>query len=487
MHPKRSRHHPITRRVLPGPLRLAGRLALVLLPLLVACDGPPPASVVLITIDTLRADHLGCYGYERPTSGSIDRLAKDGALFERVTATVPRTTQSIASILTGRFPRGHGARGLFSILSDANVTVAEILRDRGFATAAFTSNMFLTPEQGFDQGFEIYENPRRRWSGDSAAELTADALAWLDERPPGSPFFLWVHYLDPHWSYQPLPPYDDAFDPEFEGPLTVYEDLALKRLTKGEVIFENRLDRRQVEHLIALYDGEIAQVDQALAPLLHRVTELEQPVLTVLTSDHGESLGEHDYHFAHGEYLYEPGLRIPLLFHFPGRIPAGLRIGEPAQSIDVAPTILGLLGIDGLQSADGHPLFMPPASPAGSLQAAPGREILFAESDFQLIHPENPRFYVAGPGGKWSSASDGRYKLIHIPRGDREIIELFDLANDPGETRDLSADTASAEIRGRLLRQLKGFVDYAPGSPSATQERLDPERLEQLRSLGYIN
>jgi arylsulfatase len=413
MHPKRSPLLPLIRRAPPGPLRPAFRLALLLLPFLAACGGPPPPSVVLITIDTLRADHLGCYGYHRPTSAGIDRLANEGALFERATATVPRTTQSVASILTGRYPRGHGARGLFSILSEANVTLAEILRDRGFATAAFTSNMFLTPEQGFDQGFEIYDNPQRRWSGDSAAEVTANALAWLDQRPADVPFFLWIHYLDPHWSYQPSPPYDRAFDPEFDGPLTVYEDLALNRLTKGEVIFENRLDQRQIEHLIALYDGEIAQIDQALTPLLRRVADLGKPVLTVLTSDHGESLGEHDYHFAHGEYLYEPGLRIPLLFHLPGRIPAGLRVGDLVQTIDVAPTILGLLGIDGLQSVDGRPLFLAAASPDGSLQTAPGRSMLFAESDFQLIHPENPRYYLPGPGGKWSAASDGRYKLIH--------------------------------------------------------------------------
>jgi arylsulfatase len=477
----------LTRRFPPQPVARRGICVLALLPFLAACGGPPPPSVVLITIDTLRADHLGCYGYERSTSTSIDRLAAEGALFERTSATVPRTTQSIASILTGRYPRGHGARGLFSILSDANVTLAEILRERGFATAAITSNMFLTPEQGFDQGFELYDNPRRRWSGNSAAEVTAGALSWIEGRPRGRPFFLWVHYLDPHWSYQPLPPYDGVFDPEFDGELTVYEDLALNRLTKGELIFENRLEPRQIEHLIALYDGEIAQVDQALAPLLRSVAEIGEPVLTVLTSDHGESLGEHDYHFAHGEYLYEPGLRVPLLFHLPRRIPAGLRIKELSQTIDVAPTILSLLNIDGLQSADGRPLFVPAASPDGWLQPAPGRPILFAESDFHLIHPENPRYYLPGPAGKWSAASDGRYKLILIPRSDRESIELYDLADDPGESRDLSADGGVADIRGRLLRQLKGFVDYAPGSPSAAPDRLDTESLEQLRSLGYVN
>jgi arylsulfatase len=476
--PPTFRPAPRGRRAIgPGPAALLGAV-------LAGCGGTPPPSVALITIDTLRADHLGCYGYRRATSPGIDRLAAGGALFEHATATVPRTTQSIASILTGRFPKGHGARGLFSILSEANVTLAEILRARGFRTAAFTSNMFLTPEQGFAQGFEVYDNPQRRWSGDSAGEVTAAALSWLDRHPPDAPFFLWVHYLDPHWSYQPSPPFDRMFDPEFDDTLTIYEDLALNRLTKGSVIFENRLERRHVDHLVALYDGEIAQVDRAIAPLLDRLAGIGRPVLTVLTSDHGESLGEHGYHFAHGEYLYEPELRIPLLFHLPGRIPAGLRAAEPAQTIDVAPTILGLIGIDGLQAVDGRPLLLPGPTP----RPAPGRALLFAETDFQLIHPENRRWFLPGPAGKWSAASDGRFKLIHIPGRDREMLELYDLQSDPGETRDLSGAAAAAEIRARLLRELKRFVDYDAGSPVlAAPDRLDPEWREGLRSLGYVN
>src|SRR5437867_9933979 len=145
-------------------------------------SGQPP-SVLLITIDTLRADRLGCYGYARATSPHIDRLAAQGALFERARTTLPRTTQSVASLLTGRYPKSHGARGLFSKLSTANLTLAEILADQGYETAAFVSNLFLRPGQGFEQGFARYDNPQARWDGDSAGPISAAALDWLKERP----------------------------------------------------------------------------------------------------------------------------------------------------------------------------------------------------------------------------------------------------------------------------------------------------------------
>jgi arylsulfatase A-like enzyme len=446
-------------------------------------------SVLLITIDTLRADHLGCYGHRRATSPRIDRLASEGALFERVTTSVPRTTQSIASILTGRFPKGHGARGLFSSLSRANLTLAEILRGEGYETAAIVSNMFLRPGQGFEQGFDLYDNPQRRWDGDSASEVTGTALAWLRSLPERSPFFLWVHYLDPHWTYLPSPPFDRAFDSGPGEPFTLYDDLKAGRMTKGEVIFENRLSPREVERVRALYDGEIAQVSAALEPLLDHVAEQRRgPVLVVLTSDHGESLGEHDYYFAHGEYLYEPSLRIPLIVTLPGRITPGLRVDALAQNVDIAPTILALLGVDRLQSVDGRPLFVAGGrGPRGEprYRPAPGRSVVFAETDFQLIHPENRRYYIPGPAGKWSSASDGRHKLIHIPRPGGDLIEFYDLLEDPGETRDLGPDVRDPESRRRLLGEVHRFADYDPGTAAPTEP--DAEQRERLRSLGYVN
>src|SRR5574341_100625 len=204
------------------------RLPFLLATVLALCAcGPAPSrpNVLLITIDTLRADRLGCYGYSRGTSPHIDRLAERGALFERAYTTLPRTTQSIATLLTGRYPKSHGARGLFSTLSPVNRTIAEILKDQGYETAAFVSNLFLRPGQGFEQGFDLYQNPQERWDGNSAGQVSAEALTWLKGRPGDRPFFLWVHYLDPHWTYRPMPPFDRVFDPEFREPFTLYQDL----------------------------------------------------------------------------------------------------------------------------------------------------------------------------------------------------------------------------------------------------------------------
>jgi arylsulfatase A-like enzyme len=481
------------RRTRPGgrPFLNLGGLLLGLCAALTACGRAPRPSVVLITIDTLRADHLGCYGYGRSTSPRIDRLAAQGALFERAYTSLPRTTQSIASILTGRYPRDHGARGLFSSLSAANVTLAEVLHDAGYETAAVVSNMFLRPGRGFEQGFDLYDNPQRRWDGDSAAEITSTALAWLRGRSPGRPFFLWVHYLDPHWTYRPGSPYATMFEPAgAPPPPSLDRDLADGRRTKGQIIFQNALTPAEVDRVVRLYDGEIRQVDDSLGPLLDALGRLQPQPLVVLTSDHGESLGEHGYYFAHGEYLYQPTLHIPLIVHLPGRIPPGLRSAALVQNIDVAPTILGILGIDRLQSVDGRPILAsPPPSGGGAswMQEAPGRRVVFAESDYQLIHAENPRYFIPGPEGRWSAVSDGRFKLIDIPRRSGELMEYYDLRDDPGETRNLDGAGVSPGTFSHLLRDLRGFADYGVGPVPEPRPSLDPEERERLRSLGYIN
>jgi arylsulfatase A-like enzyme len=459
---------------------------------------PPRPNVLLITIDTLRADHLGCYGYSKPTSPRIDRLALEGALFTRVTTSLPRTTQSLASILTGRFPKGHGARGLFSSLSSTNLTLAEILREQGYTTGAVVSNLFLRPGRGFEQGFATYDNPPSRFDGDSAGRVTEEAIRWLRRLPSGKRWFLWVHYLDPHWTYEPSPPYAGTFDPAYGRSFTLYRDLAAGRVTKGQLIFQDPLSPRDNEHVVALYDGEIAQVDAALGPLLDEVdTRSRESTVVVLTSDHGESLGEHGYHFAHGEYLYEDGLHVPLIVRLPGVIPPGARFDMLAQNVDVAPTILALSGIARMQGVDGRPLLTLDRPPGGTVPAAirasPGRDVVFAESDFQLIHPENPRYYLrmpdgaASPAGKWSSASDGSHKVIHIPRAGGETVEFYDLQADPGETHDLERSGLERGTRDRLLREIRKYVDYDTGPGVSLPGGLDQEQLERLKSLGYVN
>ncbi|HUD71889.1 MAG TPA: sulfatase [Dongiaceae bacterium] len=476
-----------------------------------ACSAPKRPSIVLITIDTLRADHLGCYGYQRDVSPHIDAFARQSTLFEQARTTLPRTTQAVSSILTGRLPKSHGARGIFAHLSEGNTTIAEALKSAGFDTAAFVSNTFLHPRQGFSQGFDVYDNPEERWSGDSANSVTGSAAHWLDERKSDKPFFLWVHYVDPHWLYAPPRPWDQSFGPGFDGLLAVYNELNGGKVTQGQIIFGNVIDPSQESRYMALYDGEIGYTDAAIGALLGRLDAVDGPVITVLAADHGEGLGEHGYHYGHGEYLYEDGLHIPLIVRYPGVVAAGARERGAVLNIDIAPTILALADLPALERVEGRPVLT--LGGRGSLaRVSPGRTITWAESDYQLIHPENERYYIPGPQGRWTSTSDGRYKLIHIPRPGGEILELYDLEADPGEKVNRAADPALAEVRARLMRDLLAFADYGPsagtpestalpGDENSTEERrgaferdpndptreLSQDEIERLRGLGYIN
>jgi len=455
-------------------------LALVPLTLPGCARTPRGPSVLLITIDTLRADHLGSYGYPRATSPAIDALARRGVLFEKAYATVPRTTQSVATILTGLYPKHHRARGLFSTLLSANTTLAEILGERGYATWAVVSNIFLQPGKGFEQGFDSYSNPRSRFDGDSSAAITDEALKKIREASH-RPFLLWVHYLDPHWSYEPAPEFASRFAPGHE-PSVELESLREGKLRKGDVIFDNPLSAADREHLVALYDGEIAQVDFQIGRLLEGVPEARrQDLLVVLTSDHGESLCEHDYCFAHGETLYDDTLRVPLLFVLPGGLPAGLRPDRLVSLLDVAPSILRLLGLPDRPGMDGIPLF---SNAEKGFMPSGAHELLFAETDYQLIHSANPRFFLPGARGRWSGARRGASKLIRIPRPEGPLHEFFDLALDPGEARPLSPDTDP--VGADLVRRLDAWTDYEEGSGENLEESLTPEQRERLRSLGYL-
>jgi arylsulfatase A-like enzyme len=456
---------------------LAGGLAV-----LAGCSrAPRPANLLLITIDTVRADHLSAYGYSRPTSPRIETLAREGVFFRNAFATVPRTTQSVATILTGLYPKHHRARGLFSVLPPANSTLAEILKDRGYTTWAVVSNIFLQPGKGFEQGFDSYSNPRSRFDGDSSREITDEALQRLRSATPGAPFFLWVHYLDPHWTYEPEGRFGTMFDPDY-SPSPAMKEMEAGKFHKGDIIFNNPLDPSDRRHLVALYDGEIAQVDEQVGRLLDGVPpEIRRDLLIVLTSDHGESLGEHGYSFAHGEYLYDGTLRVPLLFVFPGRLPRGGEQRRLTSLLDVAPSILRLLGLPDRPGMDGIPLFVPAGPrfvPAG------GHDLLFAESDYQLIHSANPRFYIPGARGRWSSARGGEKKLIRIPRPGGDLQELYDLASDPEEERPLAG--GEGPEGEALARDLDGWQDYGEGAGESLEESLSPEQRERLRSLGYL-
>ncbi len=437
--------------------------------------------VILITVDTLRADHLGCYGYPKNTSPSIDALAADGILFENAFTTVPRTTPALASLMTGDYPRQHGLLTLVDVLPGERRTLAEVLSEQGYATAAFVTPS-VPRQSALWQGFDVFDD--RVHSEDRSAraeQVAARALRWLDEHR-GERLFLWLHLWDPHFRYDPPAPHDAAFDPRGGQRLSIYERLDRGELKLGEVYFENDLAEDEIARAIALYDGEIRYTDEVIGRLLERLREesLYAPALVVFAADHGESLGEHGYHFEHGAYLYDASLRIPLILKLPLGRRAGSRVGDLAMIFDVAPTVLSTLALEERLGSPGRDLSL--AFDAGE----PLREASFHESGRRYF-AQNPRRYLEGPAGHWKSVREGNWKLIRIPTPDGDIHELYDLGADPGETRNLfrEGDPVGRDLAKKLDTWLAGFGELTGGDEAA--EAIDPGTAERLRALGYMD
>ncbi len=436
-------------------MRLAARILTVLVigSLLTGCATdrePAPASsagdrpnLLLITLDTLRADRLGSYGYDAAQTPHLDALAERGLRFERATTVMPLTLPAHSSLMTGTFPAYHGVRdngGFY--LGEEQQTLAETLRDTGYRTGGFIGAFVLDSRWGIAQGFDHYfDDFDLTEFGDTAGmdaiqrpgEVVVDrAVEWLDaEGQAGvrrSPFLCWVHLYDPHTPYDAPEPFRSSFPATRSG----------------------------------AYDAEIASTDAQVGRLLDTLEaagRLDNTVV-VVASDHGEMLGEHS-EITHGFFIYDGAVRIPLMIAGPG-IPAAV-IDESVRIIDVLPTVLGLLGVEPptvVQGADLMPL------------ARGERLRLVAHSESWF-----PRYHYG-----WSelqSIQDGRYKLIKAPRR-----ELYDLERDPGELDNL-ADRQS-EQADRMETALDRLLGEIAGAPSAGPQPIDPETAERLRALGYL-
>ena len=388
-------------------------------------------NVVLITLDTVRADHVGCYGAPGASTPGLDALAASGVRFETAVAHAPLTAPSHASILTGRTPLGHGMRdnGAY-VLPEGVRSVAEDFRDAGFKTAAFISGFPLTRRFGLDRGFETYDDhlprgsdPRRTAYVERTADRTTDAaLHWFDTVSRSTPFFLWVHYFDAHAPYEP--------PAEFAARTS------------------------------SAYAGEIAFVDFELARLIQRIDGAPGAgrTLILVIADHGESLGEHGED-THGIFLYDSTLRVPFIFAGPG-VPAGRVAKTVARGIDVAPTLLDYAGIAG-RPMEGRSLR--PAISGEPMEDAP----TYSES----LHSELQ--YGWAP---LHSLRTARYKLIEAPRP-----ELYDLQTDAHETTDRSTrDPSRLEAFRSDLRKL-----MTTRTPVATRA-IDAETAARLSALGYL-
>ena len=455
----------------------------------VACRGQagPRPNVLLITVDTLRPDHLGCLGYARPTSPSIDALAARGVVFRQAVTAAGRTVQSFPSILTGVNPPTHGLRyeGQSTEAIAGRLTLTRALKDAGYDAFAVTQGLNVGLHRDFDvydpdiyldpAGKKVYVPTRNDF------EATQKALQWLrGRREHKNPFFLWLRYNAPHWPYDPPAPYAERFDPDYQGAHTFNQEAA-PGVERGDLIFgRTRLPDREIEHAVAHYDGEVAYADAAIGELLRGVDALgaTDRTIVVLTADHGESLGEHDYFFEHGAYLYEPTVRVPLIVVAPGKLPAGGKVATLGRTIDIVPTVLDLAGIDVPKGLDGVSLV--PWARGETKEPGPPA---YSESG-RNFYRENPRQPVPGVAGKWRMMRDDRWKLLLIPDAPEPQWELYDLDADPRETKNVVAEhPAEAD---RLRRLLIAIVSRDPLNNNRDEPALPDDLEEKLRGLGYI-
>jgi arylsulfatase A-like enzyme len=416
---------------------------------------PAPPNVLLITIDTLRADRLSAYGYRRPTSPNLDRLMAGGARLEQARTVEPLTNPALSSMITSLYPHEHGGTRNGLRMRTGLDSLPKQLGRRGYNTAAFVGNWTLKNRlSGLGEHFDSFNEvlTKRRWYGLFKGEADADdvsaaALEWLATNGGRRrPFFLWVHYVDPHAPY--------VHHEEFDRRLGLSGNLS-------------KSDR---------YDTEVAFVDHHVGRLLDAVNadpDMKRRTLVVFTSDHGESLGEHDY-WGHGRNLYEPNLRIPFGMAWAGKIrPQVLR--EPALLIDVAPTVLGFLGVDRPKAFRGHDW-------SDAMAGGP--------------RPTDRTTWFQAHRGAVLTAEDAKDARTHgllevgvLLGGVKEVLEVederaraYDLRRDPGERKSLAEKPSDTLMAWH--QQVEEGLEKAGRYPPPT---LDEEDVETLKSLGYTN
>ncbi|MDP8234748.1 MAG: sulfatase [Candidatus Erginobacter occultus] len=450
-------------------------------------------NLLLISVDTLRADHLGCYGYDRPTSENIDRLAEEGVLFENAFSASPWTTPSHMSIMTGYYPRVHNvymwgrdARGIYSgkVLSGNIPTLAEILKEHGYTNVAFTGGANVAGKIGFARGFEIYDE-------DSDTDA---AVEWLRENADRR-FFMFYHTYFTHSPYLPAPPYDSKYDPSYSGEIPSRVELmkemgmekndlwqglwqALHNRYWSAVAFDDPADWY---HLKALYDGSIEAVDAEFIKELIgtlRAKGVLDRTLVVFTSDHGEEFLEHGR--AEHDSIYREVAQVPLILRLPGVLPAGTRVRQLVRNIDILPTILELLGIPPEREIQGISLM-----PAVTRGEALDLEVHADSNDFLPPAIESVR------SGPWFLLMDQREIRDGEPDGIKHpgFFRLFNTDEDPGETRDVRArypevtDRLRKRLRAQRIESSRKFAEEAADQEDASVGRWNVER---LKALGYL-
>ena len=451
-------------------------------------DSPPPRpDIILIVADTLRPDHAGCYGYDRPITPALDSLAADSVVFENAYCDMPLTPSSHASIFTGVPTDVHGVYhrpqeegGGFYAISPSLATLPEELRRAGYCTGAAVSSSWLGPAFGFGKGFDVYEVHKRRLEyGDLINQRVSALFRQLKEQGDCEHFFFLLHYYDPHsdtglmdnvYPYYAPPAYVARFAPNAELAVSL-TSTARRRGSRYLAWLEKHQELMppgMLEAIVELYDAGIASYDDSLGRLLDglRLRGAYDDALIIFVADHGEEFLEHG-EFIHNQ-VYEENIRVPLLIKFPGNLRAGERVAAPVELLDILPTLLDYLELPTPRHLRGRSLI-----PLVEGEKPEPRLILARQKG-----PVEARVY---------SLAEGRWKLVYDLN--RDTAELYDLVADPKEKNNL-ASSRPAEVN-RLRRLLLGRIEEnlrlkRTLSVDAGSVEFDRARLDELRALGYL-
>lgn len=469
-------------------MKPAGWIIGLTMPIVVAIAGvlwlrssPVPPNVLLVTVDTMRADHLGLYGYERPTSPTLDALTRSAVVFDQAYTQATLSAPSHATMFTSLYPPAHGVINNGVTLVDGQLTVAEILKAAGYETGMFVSHRLVGQEFGLGQGFDVIEEymlhshgPNHRHEEDIEEEREApsavfDAVVrWLG-RPRESPFFAWLHVQHPHKSYEPPPPYDTAFS----QPPPSEHDLRCQNTLYAHQDDEIDLSPAELSHFVDLYDGELMYVDAQLGRVFDTLRQrgLEDSTVVVVAADHGELLfdDERRRRAGHSTYRTDPVLRVPLIVHDPRREEQARHVPDMVGLIDLAPTLLELAGLEAPRAFRGKSLVPLLDGGTGST-----REVNYSCT----FH---------GSGKVRLSARTDRTKLICDKKRGKWGCELFDLQRDAQEWQDLSDDPAYTDELQRVRTGLQDWfhAEMANGVLSGELPKNKKAR-DLLRRAGYL-
>ncbi len=468
-----SSHHPTRREVLK--YGLYGGLGLAAAGAGYWCwPRRKEPNIILIVIDTLRADHVGCYGYQRNTTPNIDQLAKEGALFRKAISAAPWTLPSIASFLTSQYPCVLGIGDRPTMIDSRFLSLPEVLKQHDYTTHGIVSHVLVSARLGFGRGFDGYDEKSsldRR--GVTSPAVTQKAISFLQHKHKQS-FFLFLHYFDPHYNYILHPQYN--YYPSYYG--------ILKSNHPIRDIWRRRhsLSKDDIKYLALLYDSEIAFTDQLIGALMDELKkrDLYDNSVIIITSDHGEEFMERGW-IGHCTTLYQELIRVPLIIKFPD---TGARtVNTPVGLIDIMPTLLAYLGLKSPDGLEGKALDIASGAPLASrpIFSETFNHLLtkYQVPDIQHAKRTEPIAFRAITLGDW--------KLIYDEKND--IKQIYDLYKDPYERNDLSS--RKSKINKTLAVSLSQYIDYVGkkqkrGPTKDASELFTPEERRRLESLGYV-